>query len=109
MTTTKAHVLTAISTAIIIGVIVVIAFMSFHNPPDAPPIDPRTVSLKEVAQDSLIAAQPVKIAHDETVKMAESVKSQKVKVLNDWKVKAEVRRSLSDSLQAVVLIDRLNK
>jgi hypothetical protein len=40
---------------------------------------------------------------------AESVKSQKVKVLNRWAKAKEVRRSLSDSLQAVVLIDRLNK
>tara|TARA_R110000868_G_scaffold321429_1_gene582472 strand:+ start:630 stop:959 length:330 start_codon:yes stop_codon:yes gene_type:complete len=92
--------------ALVIGAIL---YMTYYNPPDLPPIDPRTISLKEVAEDSLNAAQTVKITHDETVKMAESVNSQKVKVLNRWAKTKEVRRSLSDSLQGVVLIDRLNK
>jgi uncharacterized membrane protein YraQ (UPF0718 family) len=109
MTTTKAHILTAISTAIIIGVIVVIVFLSLYNSPQQPPIDPRTIELKEVAKDSLNAAQPVKIAHDETVKMAENVNSSKPKMLIKWEKVAGVRRSLSDSLQAQMLIDRLNK
>ena len=109
MTNNQAHILTAISTAIIIGVIVVIAFLSLYTPPDIPPIDPRTVQLREVAKDSLNAANGLKLTHSETVAKAENVKSQKVKVLIKWEKQAEVRRSLSDSLQGQMLIDRLNK
>jgi hypothetical protein len=83
--------------------------MTYYNAPQPPPIDPRTISLKEVAKDSLNAANTLKLTHSETVAKAEGVNSQKAKVLNDWGKIREVRRSLSDSLQAVVLIDRLNK
>ncbi len=92
--------------ALVIGTIV---YMTYYNAPQPPPIDPRTVSLKEAAQDSLEVANGLKLTHSETVAKAENVKSRKAKVLNEWKVKAEVRRSLSDSLQGVVLIDRLNE
>jgi uncharacterized membrane protein YraQ (UPF0718 family) len=105
MTTTKAHILTAISTAIIIGAIV---YLTYYDAPQ-PPINPRTVTLKELAKDSLNAANTLKLTHSETVAKAESVKSQKVKVLIKWEKQAEVRRSLSDSLQGQMLIDRLNK
>jgi hypothetical protein len=87
----------------------VISYLAFYTPPNVPQIDPRTVTLKEVVSDSLEVANGLKLTHTETVVKAESVNSQKVKVLNRWARTKEVRRSLSDSLQAVVLIDRLNK
>jgi hypothetical protein len=87
----------------------VISYLAFYDSPQPPPIDPRTVSLKEVAKDSLNAAQPVKIAHDKTVKMAQGVNSSKPQMLIKWEKVATVMRSLSDSLQGQMLIDRLNK
>jgi len=89
--------------------IAVIVYLTYYDVPQPPPIDPQPVTLKEVAKDSLVVANRLKLAHTETVAKAESVKSQKVKVLNDWGKIREVRRSLSDSLQAQMLIDRLSK
>jgi hypothetical protein len=112
MTNNQAHAKTALLTALAIISLIWLAatiYNAYYNPPQPPSIDPRTISLKEVAKDSLNAANALKLSHAETVAKAESVKSQKAKVLNDWKVKAKVRRSLSDSLQAVVLIDRLEE
>jgi hypothetical protein len=92
--------------ALVIGAIV---YLTYYDAPQPPPIDPRTISLKELAKDSLKVANGLKLTHSETVAKAENVKSQKVKVLNRWGKVAEVRRSLSDSLQAKMLIDRLSK
>jgi hypothetical protein len=92
--------------ALVIGAIV---YLTYYDAPQPQPIDPRTVQLLEVVTDSLEVANGLKLTHSETVAKAEGVNSQKAKVLNDWGKIREVRRSLSDSLQAVVLIDRLNE
>jgi hypothetical protein len=92
--------------ALVIGAIV---YLTYYDAPQPPPIDPRKVELLEVAKDSLEVATALKLTHSETVAKAESVKSQKPKTLIKWEKQAEVRRSLSDSLQGVVLIDRLTK
>lgn len=86
-----------------------IVYLTYYTPPTPPPIDPRKVELLEATKDSLNAANVLKTTHTETVAKAESVKSQKAKVLNEWGKIREVRRSLSDSLQAQMLIDRLDK
>jgi hypothetical protein len=108
MTTNQAHAITAICTASIF-VVGYIAYESFYTPPTPPPIDPRKVELLQTAKDSLNAANVLKTTHIETVKQAEEMP--KVKRVSKAKFEGvkSVRMSQGDSLQGVVLINRLNK
>ena len=86
-----------------------IVYLTYYNPPQPPPIDPRTISLKEVVKDSLDAANTLKITHTATVTQAKEMPKVKQATANKWSEVAKVRMSQSDSLQGVVLINRLNK
>jgi hypothetical protein len=109
MTTNQAHAITAICTALVIGAILLIAYYSFYTPPTPPPIDPRKTELLEVVKDSLTAANTLKPTHTATVMQAEEMPKVKRATAKKWNEVAKVRISRSDSLQGVVLINRLNK
>ena len=109
MTTNQAHAITAICTALIIGAILCIAYLSFYNPPTPPQIDPKKVELLQTAKDSLNAANGLKTTHSATVKQAEEMpKVKRVSKANFEGVK-NVRMSQGDSIQGVVLVNRLSE
>jgi hypothetical protein len=109
MTTNQAHAITAICTALIIGAILCIAYFAFYNPPTPPPIDPRKLELLQTAKDSLNAANVLKTTHTQTVKQAEEMP--KVKRVSKAKFEGvkSVRMSQGDSIQGVVLVNRLSE
>jgi hypothetical protein len=87
----------------------VIAYLTYYTTPTPPPIDPRKVELLQAAKDSLNAANVLKSTHIQTVKQVE--KMPKVKRVSKAKFEGvkNVRMSQSDSLQGVVLVNRLDK
>jgi hypothetical protein len=109
MTTKQAHAITAICTALIIGAILCIAYLSFYNPPQPPPIDPRKAELLQSAQDSLNAVKGLKSTHIETVKQAEEMPKVKRVTKAKFEGVKSGRMSQSDSLQGVVLVNRLSE
>jgi hypothetical protein len=109
MTTNQAHAITAICTALIIGAILCIAYLSFYNPPTPPPIDPRKVELLQTAKDSLNAANVLKTTHTQTVKQAGEMPKVKRVTKAKYEGVKSVRISQGDSIQGVVLVNRLSE
>ena len=89
--------------------IAAIVYLTYYNPPTPPPIDPRKVGLLQTAKDSLNAAKGLKTTHIQTVKQAEEMPKVKMVTKAKFEGVKNVRMSQSDSLQGVVLINRLNK